>query len=76
MRSQLDDERTKLERLRADVQKGIEDLENGRHTEIISEEGLDALFVALRRRSVALRKREADLHDWKQVHETIRGQYK
>ena len=76
MRSQLDDERTKLERRRAEVQKGMDDLEDGRYTEISSEEDLDAIFVDLRRRSEALRKGEADLHDPKQVQETIRGQYK
>ena len=38
------EERQKLERMRAEVQKGMDDLENGRYIEISSDEDLDALF--------------------------------
>lgn len=39
-----EEERLKLERLRAEVKKGMDDLENGRYVEVNSPEELQALF--------------------------------
>ena len=39
-----EEERLQLERLRAEVQKGMDDLEAGRYTEVNSPEELQALF--------------------------------
>ena len=47
-------ERAKLERLRAEVQKGMDDLENGRYTEINSKEELDAFMDEIDREAEAI----------------------
>ena len=51
-------ERWKLERLRAEVQKGMDDLEQGRFIEIANESDLDALFDEVKRRAAARRSRK------------------
>lgn len=56
-----EDERRKLDRLRAEVQKGMDDLENGRYVEITSDEELDALFDDVKRRAAA--RRGNKVHD-------------
>lgn len=46
-------ERAKLERFRAEVQKGMDDLENGRYTEINSVEELEAFMDEIGREAEA-----------------------
>lgn len=43
-----EEERLQLERLRAEVKKGMDDLEAGRYTEVNSPEELQALFDTIR----------------------------
>jgi len=52
-----EEERLHLERLRAEVKKGMDDLEAGRYTEVNSPEELQALFEKIRRE--ATRRLEA-----------------
>lgn len=47
-------ERAKLERFRAEVQKGMDDLENGRYTEVNSDEELDAFLDGIDREAEAI----------------------
>jgi antitoxin ParD1/3/4 len=59
---QEEEERLKLERLRAEVQKGVDDLENGRYVEVSNREEIDALFEKIRsdaRRLLASRQEDA-----------------
>lgn len=53
----VEEERLHLERLRAEVKKGMDDLEAGRYVEVNSPEELQALFEKIRRE--ATRRLEA-----------------
>lgn len=59
MGSQFDAERTKLERFRAEVQKGMDDLENGRYIDVHGPEGLKAFFDDINREVDAMLKNES-----------------
>lgn len=54
------EDQLKLERLRAEAQKGIDDLEAGRYTEVNSGEELDVYIGSVRERGMA-RLKEAGL---------------
>ena len=60
LEQQEEEARQKLERLRAEVQRGMDDLENGRYTEINSEEELDAFMDAIDREAELIVKGERD----------------
>lgn len=53
-----DEERLKLERFRAEVQKGTDDLENGRYIDVNGPEELDAFFDEIDREAEAILNRE------------------
>ncbi len=53
-----EEERLKLERFRAEVQKGTDDLENGRYIDVNGPEELEAFFDEIVREAEAILNRE------------------
>ena len=52
-------ERAKLERFRAEVQKGMDDLENGRYIDVHGPEGLQAFFDDINREADQILRNES-----------------